>query len=176
MTISLTKIFVTAKVQNFFKSCLSLGIIFFMYHITKSNVPDYIGKKFLFNKKNGENIEIGTGLINFKPVYKIPFTEVTNFKEISEETQDNSSGKDIGKTVGRIAGIPFGVAGVLAGGALGSSKKKNTNRGNYAIEFNKEDWLVFEIEDLDAFGGVGGRSVIEAMFKEFADIQDNPFD
>ena len=89
---------------------------------------------------------------------------------------DNSSGKDIGKTVGRIAGIPFGVAGVLAGGALGSTKKKNTNRGIYAIEFNKEDWLVFEIEDLDAFGGVGGRSVIEAMFKEFADIQDNPFD
>ena len=65
---------------------------------------------------------------------------------------------------------------MLAGGALGSTKKKNTNRGIYAIEFNKEDWLVFEIEDLDAFGGVGGRSVIEAMFKEFADIQDNPFD
>tara|TARA_B100000287_G_scaffold424585_1_gene469444 strand:+ start:29 stop:472 length:444 start_codon:yes stop_codon:yes gene_type:complete len=147
-----------------------------MFRITKSNIADYIGMNIQKVAKS-ETLDIGTGIVKIKnPVIRIPFTEVTNFKEISEEFQDNSNKKDVGKTIGRVAGIPFGVAGVLAGGALGSTKKKNTIKGSYAMEFNKKDWIIFQVDLGDGIEGTTNRLLIEDYFKTFADIQDSPFD
>ena len=147
-----------------------------MFRITKSNISDYIGMNIQLVGKN-ETLDIGTGIVKIKnPIIRIPFTEVTNFKEISEEFQDSSNEKDIGKTIGRVAGIPFGIAGVLAGGALGSTRKKNTTKGTYAMEFNKKDWIIFQVDLSQGIEGTGNRLLIESFFKTFADIQDSPFD
>ena len=56
-------------------------------------------------------------------------------------------------------------------------EKIKTSIGKYAMEFNKQDWIIFEVDNLneDTIIGSLNRAVINEIFKEFSDKQDSPF-
>tara|TARA_B110000003_G_scaffold238060_1_gene243455 strand:+ start:35 stop:457 length:423 start_codon:yes stop_codon:yes gene_type:complete len=138
--------------------------------IINSNKSEFIGKEFLFNAKQGRKIQISKpGFFKNKLEFEYPFSEVTNFKEVGEENTETS----IKKGIGTIAGG----AGAVVGGLAGGNKIKKTSIGKYAMEFNKEDWIIFEADNLnqDTIIGRLNRIIIDEIFKEFSDKQDSPF-
>ena len=147
--------------------------------IINSNKSEFIGKEFLFNKKQGRKIQISKpGFFKSKLEFEYPFSEVTNFKEVGEKNTETSIKKGLGTIAGGVAGgLIAGGAGVAVGGMAGGNKIKKTSIGKYAMEFNKQDWIIFEVDNLneDTIIGSLNRAVINEIFKEFSDKQDSPF-
>ena len=147
--------------------------------IINSNKSEFIGKEFLFNAKQGRKIQISKpGFFKNKLEFEYPFSEVTNFKEVGEENTETSIKKGIGSIAGGAAGgLIAGGAGAVVGGLAGGNKIKKTSIGKYAMEFNKEDWIIFEADNLnqDTIIGRLNRIIIDEIFKEFSDKQDSPF-
>lgn len=141
--------------------------------IINSNKSEFIGKIFTFNKKKGRKIQISkSGFFKNKIEFEYPFSEVTNFKEVDEENTETTIKKGLGTiAAGAAGGLIAGGAGAVVGGLAGGNKIKKTSIGKYAMEFNKQDWIIFQVDninDLNAF-------YIEDLFKEFADKQESPF-
>tara|TARA_B100001939_G_scaffold346290_1_gene364758 strand:+ start:1198 stop:1647 length:450 start_codon:yes stop_codon:yes gene_type:complete len=147
--------------------------------IINSNKSEFIGKDFLFNLKQGRKIQISKpGFFKSKLEYEYPFSEVTNFKEVGGENTETSVKKGLGTIAGGAAGgLIAGGAGAVIGGLAGGNKIKKTSTGKFAMEFNKQDWLIFEVDNLneDTIIGRLNRLVINEMYKEFSAIQDSPF-
>ena len=147
--------------------------------ITNSNKSEFIGKEFIFNKKYEKKIQIGKqGFFKDKIEFEYSFSEVTNFKEVGEENTETSIKKGLGTIAGGAAGgLIAGGAGAVVGGLAGGNKIKKTSTGKYAMEFNKQDWIIFEVDNLneDTIIGSLNRAVINEIFKEFSDKQDSPF-
>ena len=116
--------------------------------IINSNKSGFIGKEFLFNKKQGRKIQISKpGFFKSKLEFEYPFSEVTNFKEVGEENTETSIKKGLGTIAGGVAGgLIAGGAGAAVGGMAGGNKIKKTSIGKYAMEFNKQDWIIFEVD------------------------------
>ena len=149
-------------------------------NIINSNKSEFIGKEILFNKKKGRKVQISKpGFFKSKIEFEYPFSEVTNFKEVEVQNMETSVKKGLGTVAGGAAGgLIAGGAGAVVGGLAGGNKIKKTSTGKYAIEFNKQDWIIFEVDNLneDTFVGELNKMIIDELFKEFSDKQDSPFD
>ncbi len=107
--------------------------------------------------------------------YDFDFSDVTGLKEVDETILEKN--KTVGGTVGgAVVGTlilgPFGgLVGALAGGNKKVEKKKSSL---WAIEFNKKDWVIFEMKN-----NMLNRALIEDFRKSFKNFfeeeKKNPF-
>jgi len=148
--------------------------------IINSNKSEFIGKEILFNKKKGRKVQISkSGFFKSKLEFEYPFSEVSNFKEVEVQNTETSTKKGLGTVAGGAAGgLIAGGAGAVVGGLAGGNKIKKTSTGKYAMEFNKQDWIIFEVENLneDTLVGELNKMLIDELFKEFSHKQDSPFE
>jgi len=150
------------------------------FRIINSNKSDYIGKMFDFHHKLKKNkITISKiGFFKNKVEFEYPLSEITNFKEVDEQYIETSVKKGLGTVAGGAAGgLIAGGAGAVVGGLASGNKTNKTTKVKYAMEFNKTDWIIFEVDNIneDSLTGRLNRIIITEIFKEFAEKQESPF-
>lgn len=148
------------------------------FRIINSNKSDYIGKMFDCHHKLKKITISRIGFFKNKVEFEYPLSEVTNFKEIDEQYKETSVKKGLGTVAGGAAGgFIAGGAGAVVGGLASGNKTNKTTKVKYAMEFNKTDWIIFEVDNINEDSLTGGlnRIIITEIFKEFADKQESPF-